>query len=47
MSGLPILSLITFLPLLGALVIAVLPSDNFNLIRRAPSARHWRPGSCP
>ena len=35
MSGLPILSLITFLPLLGALVIAVLPSDNFNLIRRA------------
>jgi NADH-quinone oxidoreductase subunit M len=34
MSGLPILSLITFLPLLGALLIAVLPSSDPNLIRR-------------
>jgi NADH-quinone oxidoreductase subunit M len=34
MSGLPILSLITFLPLLGALLIAVLPSQNPDLIRR-------------
>jgi NADH-quinone oxidoreductase subunit M len=35
MSGLPILSLITFLPLLGALLIAVLPARDPNLIRRA------------
>ena len=34
MSGLPILSLITFLPLLGALLIAVLPSQYPDLIRR-------------
>ena len=34
MFGLPILSLITFLPLLGALVIAVLPASNPNLVRR-------------
>ena len=34
MPSLPILSLITFLPLLGALLIAVLPSTNPNLIRR-------------
>jgi len=34
MSGLPILSLITFLPLLGAVLIAVLPSGDPNLIRR-------------
>src|SRR5664280_2180916 len=32
---LPILSLITFLPLLGALVIAVLPANNPSLVRRA------------
>ena len=35
MSGLPILSLITFTPLLGALLIAVLPSSQPDLIRRA------------
>jgi NADH-quinone oxidoreductase subunit M len=34
MSGLPILSLITFTPLLGALLIAFLPSSQPNLIRR-------------
>ncbi len=34
MSGLPLLSLITFLPLLGAVIIAVLPSRNLDLIRR-------------
>jgi NADH-quinone oxidoreductase subunit M len=34
MFGLPILSLITFLPLLGALVIAVLPANDPNLVRR-------------
>jgi NADH-quinone oxidoreductase subunit M len=35
MSSLPILTLITFMPLLGALLIAVLPSSQPNLIRRA------------
>jgi NADH-quinone oxidoreductase subunit M len=34
MFGLPILSLITFLPLLGALLIATLPAGNPNLVRR-------------
>ncbi|MGD0862037.1 MAG: NADH-quinone oxidoreductase subunit M [Candidatus Limnocylindrales bacterium] len=34
MSGLPILSLITFLPVLGALLIVVLPAGNPNLVRR-------------
>jgi NADH-quinone oxidoreductase subunit M len=34
MAGLPILSLLTFVPLVGALVIAFIPPDRVDLIRR-------------
>jgi len=35
MDGLPLLSIVTFLPLLGVIVIALLPRHNHNLIRGA------------
>ena len=42
----PILSLITFLPLLGALVIAIIPRNNLGRDPRAPpSSRPWPRGS--
>jgi NADH-quinone oxidoreductase subunit M len=34
LTGIPVLSLVTFLPLVGVLVIALLPRDNLSAIRR-------------
>ena len=40
-GGLPMLSLITFTPLIGAIVIAFLPRERLNWIRFRPPRRSF------